>query len=404
MTQGTHRWTLIGGESISDSEKWQLLAELFRLRAPAMATLAVVAAAVLGLSHARSFALVCWAVSAVVVLGARAVLAARFRRRPAHDPPSIWTRRFHIATAMTGLQWSLGAVALYRQPDLMTAVVIIAVECALITGAGARGHTAPAAAITQVSFPCLAIALVFALQQQWGMVVIFLVYLHFNAATIHELGRVALGRVRSEIEKNTLLEMLATSNQKLAEANQRLGRTAVTDSMTGLANRRGFDAFLDHAWRQARRENTTLSLLMIDVDFFKRFNDEHGHTAGDACLIAVATALRAVLLRPADLAARYGGEEFALVLIDTGLQGALTVAERARLAVAGTRVRLTDDEDACATVSIGVATMQPAVGFSSTALVDLADKALYQAKLGGRNCVRTEAIHTLTQLETRPVQ
>jgi len=176
-------------------------------------------------------------------------------------------------------------------------------------------------------------------------------------------------------------------NRELNAAKDQLERISLTDSLTGLANRRHFDEFLETEWRRARRQGNRLSLIMIDIDHFKQYNDEYGHPAGDRCLAQVAQALGSVVGRPTDLVARYGGEEFALVLPDT--DDAASVAEACREAVESLRLpheysRVSD----VITISAGVYTVeQPETGMTAKSITEKADEALYQAKERGRNQV-----------------
>jgi diguanylate cyclase (GGDEF)-like protein/PAS domain S-box-containing protein len=175
---------------------------------------------------------------------------------------------------------------------------------------------------------------------------------------------------------------------RLEEAYRRLEAVAREDSLTGLANRRTFDEALASEYARARRDNRTLSLIMIDVDGFKLFNDRYGHPAGDECLRRIGKALASAVLRPGDLAARYGGEEFALLLPDTEECGAAVVGERIRRAV----MRLAIDHEASPrgviTVSAGVAAIgRRALDDCPETLVQSADRALYRAKDAGRNAV-----------------
>jgi diguanylate cyclase (GGDEF)-like protein/PAS domain S-box-containing protein len=172
----------------------------------------------------------------------------------------------------------------------------------------------------------------------------------------------------------------------LKEANEHLARLSRTDGLTGLANRRHFDERLQSEWLRHRREKQMISLLMFDVDFFKRYNDTYGHQAGDQCLASVAGAIRGQLRRPADLAARYGGEEFAAILPNTAVEGARHVAEAIREAV--NRLALPHSASTVAdhvTISIGVAAGIPDATSSAEGLLKRADQALYQAKERGRN-------------------
>jgi diguanylate cyclase (GGDEF)-like protein/PAS domain S-box-containing protein len=179
------------------------------------------------------------------------------------------------------------------------------------------------------------------------------------------------------------------AEDQLARANRRLQLMASQDGLTGLANRRQFDETLENEFRRAQRSGATLSLLMIDVDCFKAFNDRYGHPAGDRCLKEISQALREIAGRPGDLVARYGGEEIVIVLPNPPAAGAATLGERARAAVAARAIpHLGNLAGPAATVSIGVATLTPAAPFAGPEdLVGAADHALYRAKQSGRDRV-----------------
>ncbi len=175
---------------------------------------------------------------------------------------------------------------------------------------------------------------------------------------------------------------------RLETANRRLAAMALEDSVTRLANRRRFDATLEQEYRRALRSGSPLSVLMIDVDRFKRFNDIHGHQAGDQCLRTIARSLQSHTQRPGDLAARYGGEEFVVVLPSTGIRGAMLMAERIRAAIESEIMAMPGClAVASVTVSIGVAASIPIWGQEAAGLVRDADRALYAAKAAGRNRV-----------------
>ncbi len=177
-------------------------------------------------------------------------------------------------------------------------------------------------------------------------------------------------------------------HEKLANANRELERLAHLDGLTGLANRRCFDDYLALEWRRMQREGQSLSLIMADVDFFKAYNDTYGHPQGDDCLKAVARAIDRCTKRPADLAARYGGEEFAIVLPNTSLEGALTIACTIQDCVKQLDLEHERSEiGASVTLSLGVASCVPQPELSWEGLLQLADEALYRAKESGRNCV-----------------
>jgi diguanylate cyclase (GGDEF)-like protein len=183
-------------------------------------------------------------------------------------------------------------------------------------------------------------------------------------------------------------------NVGLAMANARLMRTmegqAMTDSLTGLHNTRFFDPYLEQELEAAQRDQQPLSVLMIDVDHFKAFNDTHGHPAGDEALRAFARVIGGSI-RASDLAARYGGEEFIVALRHVGSEEALVVAEKLRTAVEQMVVELGPGRYARLTASFGTATTSPYVQ-DQKSLVALADAALYRAKEGGRNRVESAPI------------
>ncbi len=177
---------------------------------------------------------------------------------------------------------------------------------------------------------------------------------------------------------------------ELGSENQRLEELTIKDGLTGISNRRWFDEILSREWEQAVRGRHHLSLLMIDIDRFKQYNDEFGHIAGDQALRSVAQTLIGAVDRSTDFLARYGGEEFAVILPHTDKVGARYIAERIRSAVADEDEDIGGNQDIAITVSVGVATATPTPGDISDMLVLHADRALYSAKRNGRNRVESE--------------
>jgi len=169
-----------------------------------------------------------------------------------------------------------------------------------------------------------------------------------------------------------------------------LRQMARVDALTGLANRRHFDETLNSEWRRCTRSGTPLSLMLIDLDHFKLFNDHYGHQAGDSCLQQVAACLKAGFARSHDLVARYGGEEFVCVMPETPLEGAEAKAQALEKAVRA--LRIPHDKSAVAdgivTISLGVAVAMPNLGGECAALILCADRLLYMAKDAGRGQVR----------------
>jgi diguanylate cyclase (GGDEF)-like protein len=181
--------------------------------------------------------------------------------------------------------------------------------------------------------------------------------------------------------------MLGMQLRRRMRAESELQMLARTDGLTGLNNRRSLGEILDQEWRRAKRSQSVLSLLFVDIDRFKGYNDTYGHQAGDDTLAAVARCIADNIRRPADSAARYGGEEFIVVLPDTSAAGASLIAEKIRSAICACRIEHAGSEFGCVTASIGAVSREPQVDDDVTTVIKAADEALYNAKATGRNKV-----------------
>ena len=211
-----------------------------------------------------------------------------------------------------------------------------------------------------------------------------------------ELGsRLSVGKrilqYQYDLEQRNL-ELMATKKVmekimgELQQANEKLKALSTQDGLTGLSNRRNFEEYLEREWQYAQRQREPLTLIMLDVDFFKLYNDTYGHWLGDECLKLVAKVLTDSVKRSGDLVARYGGEEFAVVARNTDSYGSQLLAEKIRLGAVSLEVPHELSKVApYVTVSLGVATMVPEPNTSYRSLIETADKALYQAKYEGRN-------------------
>jgi diguanylate cyclase (GGDEF)-like protein len=223
----------------------------------------------------------------------------------------------------------------------------------------------------------------------------------FNAGAMDYINKpinqvILLARVRSALRLKYEMDRRKAREQKLLEvsgllkeAYENLWQLSSIDSLTGIANRRRFDEAIDWEWWRSVRNGTPLSLIMIDVDFFKDYNDTYGHQNGDSCLKQVADTLKSETKRAGDLVTRYGGEEFAVILPVTPIEGAAIVAEAMRGSVEALNIEHSQSQvSRCVTISLGVATAIPSRNSSLVALIAAADRALYQAKREGRNQVR----------------
>ena len=176
--------------------------------------------------------------------------------------------------------------------------------------------------------------------------------------------------------------------QQLEIANKKLHCLANLDGLTQIGNRRQFDEYLNSEWQRLAKESSSLSLLLCDVDYFKRYNDTYGHQAGDECLQQIAQAMTRAAKHRTDLVARYGGEEFALILPDTSIEGAENVAENLRSELQNLKIPHAQSlVNSYVTLSIGIVQVVPHLDLEPQKLITAADKALYEAKKQGRNCV-----------------
>lgn len=231
--------------------------------------------------------------------------------------------------------------------------------------------------------------------------------IRFGDAVLGKICIVSAGSWDAELE--ALLESCALHigarlyHEQVVASSERYAHLALTDSLTGIANRRSFDERLQVEWQRAKREGAPVSILMMDLDYFKNFNDTYGHQAGDACLRDIAIALQKPVGRSSDLLARYGGEEFVALLPATDRDGAIALAETLRTAIQEAQIAHGGSSLGRVSVSIGVATRVPAGESSPQDLLQAADEALYRAKLGGRNRVYADGYESDTQPARRAI-
>lgn len=199
-----------------------------------------------------------------------------------------------------------------------------------------------------------------------------------------------VARVENQLKISRLQRRLGEKNVELERANLLLQSLSYLDALTGVPNRRQFDEIFDQEWRRALRDESSLCVILIDVDLFKAFNDNYGHQTGDDCLKRVALEVSGGLRRAGDLAARYGGEEFGVILPRTEAAGAQIVAEDIRQRVEGLRIVHKGSPFLVVTISLGIKALRPGPHDTCEALLGSADRALYRAKEQGRNRVVTD--------------
>lgn len=313
-----------------------------------------------------------WLVFLMATMGYHCYLGHRLVTEARRALAGVSTRPLTAFAALAGLGWGVAAAFLpFVSPPLQLLVILtlMAIGAASLPRMAAL-PVIHAAFMAGLFLPVLvALMLVFGVDH-WMMVVVLLVI---------------WGGLTDEARKAhaDLIELYS--------ARQALQEEAVRDKLTGIPNRRSFDASLEREWRRAQRLRVPLSLVMIDVDHFKKFNDRYGHQAGDDCLAQVARALASGPRRASDLVARYGGEEFVALLFHTPRDDAHGVAENLRRAVWALNLPHADAADGLVSISLGGATCIPGQDDTPETLLRAADAALYQAKAGGRNRVAWSA-------------
>lgn len=324
--------------------------------------------------------LLVWSGLLIAVTGARFLSLRAFRNaspRSASEQ-AYWTRHFLTGACAAGGVWGLSGILLFHPSSFPHQVVLAFVLGGMVAGA------VPLLSFVRRAYWCFAIPVVLpiSLRMMWTgdrihfvmglMMLIFGLAMLATSAQVHRLFRDS-EKLRREL----------FSSSEVAQALEYLVRL---DSLTGIPNRRLFEEALDKEWARAKRDPAPVSLIMVDIDHFKEYNDHYGHPAGDLCLVDVAQAMHRALSRPGDVVARVGGEEFAFLLPNTDLGGAIAVAEQIRARILA--LDLPHEASPVArqvTLSFGVSSSELAAVTSPAELIRTSDIALYEAKHRGRN-------------------
>ncbi len=294
-------------------------------------------------------------------------------------------KRFVLTAASLGLIYGLGFAFIFTQLPLITQIYILCLVTTLVP-AGLVSFAADKYSFYAYFYSlCIPVLLQILLIAKSPYINIGICAIAF-IAIIRQLflwnHEVIKSSILLKLKNEELLESLQQTNIRLQQQN-------IIDDLAKIANRRHFDEILEKEWLRAKRIRTSLALLMIDIDFFKQYNDTFGHLKGDECLKRIAMVLSNNLNRPGDFVARFGGEEFCILIPDTDMDGAIIFAEKVHSAVVALKI---DNPDSVVskhlTISIGVAAIVPKHDDSYMDLIYTSDKALYKAKSDGRNIIR----------------
>lgn len=381
--------SLAGFDGLPQDIAWVLVDRLFRDTAALIAgALGVMAFGTVGYVRSGSMWYLAEVAYSVLVLIWRMRQRAAFMRAGRTGSPGDWGLQCLYSAVAAAAGWGATALVIWYDPDNSMKMLMIGMHSAMVIGGALRHATAHPVVVSQITVASLPLFVTCilsgspALQVCSGMVFLQIAAgLSFSKA----LRQQTIDMLLRARETSDIADRLAIANQELAAVNRHLEMMAGTDALTEVANRRAFDLALAREWRRAQREVGPISLLLLDIDHFKAFNDFYGHQAGDACLRDVAATISTVAKRPGDVVTRYGGEEFAVVLPATSLEGAEHIAGGIIAALAARGLPHDASAFGAVTLSIGVACACPGPDDAPETLIARTDAALYAAKRSGRN-------------------
>ncbi len=335
------------------------------------------------------------AAASLLVLLARLMMGRAYAKRDPAGPPDVWARRFMLGSIAAGLTWGVtGFAVVWYHMDAKTIQLVVCVQSGWIGGLAVRNAVSPAT-VLYASLATLVLPIIAGItssdlfyQCTW---MFFVLQLFANLSIAKYLGEARVAMLLSEQAVADSHAQLSQACLELEVANATLQRLSDTDGLTGIGNRRAFDAVLAVEWARCAQERTSLALLLFDVDRFKAFNDIYGHPAGDSCLRLVGGLLAGAVRQRRDFAGRFGGEEFVVLLTDADALDGARIAERLCQEVADAHMPHQGSPFARITVSAGVAGLVPEADDSPDTLIARADKALYRAKQMGRNRVEVDS-------------
>jgi len=302
-----------------------------------------------------------------------------------------WYNRFYVTTVMAGIGWGVGGFVIGSSLDALSQVFIFIV----LIGVGAAAI--PLLGVMQRVMLCfqavstIPYAIYISIMLGDRGTILLYMFVLYAVGVVASMRRMDINLTESmklQYKNSQMVNTLSESNQQLQNANEKLETLSLEDALTGLHNRRYFEMQLELEWKRESRNKKILTLMVIDIDYFKLYNDTYGHAEGDECLKGVSHVLQSCLHRSTDVIARIGGEEFVVMLPDIDVDGALTLANQMQQQLHQAElVHATSPIGDNVTVSIGIASVLPDDSVTALGLFKAADKALYKAKTKGRNQV-----------------
>ncbi|MBA3581606.1 MAG: GGDEF domain-containing protein [Gammaproteobacteria bacterium] len=337
------------------------------------------------------FALGWWFMQALLFAVHYGTYIAFRRMSPVKINYARWHRLLLVGAVIGGLSWGLGVTYIIDVTLQETHIFLIILLISLASAGITLAVRLEMYYLFQISV--LLPAIIWLLSHQNITNIILGVFLMIYTVAMwlfaYQMHRTLTRSFRLQLENQGLANSLRHSNARLQVLNEELTQLSATDSLTGVANRRYFEERLAYEFSRAMRDHTPLSVMMIDADYFKNYNDSLGHVAGDECLQRLALCVRDSLKRPADLVARYGGEEFVVMLPNTDAQGAHRLAEEIRTHLKEMKMPHPDSPlNGLVTMSFGICGVMPKENTSKETLIKRADEALYMAKAAGRDRVQ----------------
>lgn len=380
-------FTFVGYGIASKRQIAETVRELYNSRPLVTATLGV---ALASLSAAYSGAL--WTgISATLIVAVslvfRIVIERRFAARGPGDLHPKWIRLYVFGAVLSGIGLGLSCAILLVGTSPNTQAITMAVACAIAQGAAGRAYLMPGTALVNIALIVGQMSIGAYAQGNYIYIPAFFLFFVFLASFIMQMVKNRLSQLHADQTADRLYQEITEKNELLRIANETLATKAYEDPLTGLANRRKFDLVIAETLADARQGASPVSLLLIDVDHFKSFNDTYGHQSGDECLQLLSREICNAISSEGALVARYGGEEFVAILPGCDLAEANIIAESARVAARLTSLETLPNAPPRQTISIGLVSCEAGPATTRETLLAAADTALYQAKKQGRNRV-----------------